>query len=41
MNYIRAICIGDYLIFWFLDPSQISQLKSPPNINRFTVHISH
>ena len=36
MNLIKAICIGGYLIWRFLCPSQIHQLKSPPNINRFT-----
>ena len=40
MNLIQAICIGGYLIWQFPGPSQIHQLKSPPNINRFTVHIS-
>ena len=33
----KTICIGGYLIWRFLGPSQIHQLKSPPNINRFTV----
>ena len=37
MSLIKPICIGGYLIWRFLGPSQISQLKSPPNINRFTV----
>ena len=36
MSLIKPICIGRYLIWRFLGPSQISQLKSP-NINRFTV----
>ena len=31
--------VGGYLIWTFLGPSQIGQLKSPPNINRFTVSI--
>ena len=30
--------MGGYLIWRFLGPSQIHQLKSPPNINRFTVY---
>ena len=37
MKLIKVICIGGYLIWRFLGPSQIHQLKSPPNINRFTV----
>ena len=36
-SLIHAICIGGYLIWRFLGSSQISQFKSPPNINRFTV----
>ena len=32
INLIKAICIGGYLIWQFLGPSQIHQLKSPPNI---------
>ena len=38
MSLIKAICIGSYLIWRFLGPSQISQFKSQPNINRFTVY---
>ena len=37
MSLIRAIYIGGYLIWRFLGHRQISQPKSPPNINRFTV----
>ena len=37
MSLIKAKCIGGYLIWQFIGPSQISQLKTPPNINRFTV----
>ena len=37
MKLIKVICIGGYLIWRFSGPSQIHQLKSPPNINRFTV----
>ena len=36
-SLIEVICIGGYLIWRFLGFSQISQFKSPPNINRFTV----
>ena len=38
MNLMKAICIGGYLIWQFFGPSQIHQIKSPPNINRFTVY---
>ena len=31
------ICIGGYFIWRFLSSCQISQFKSPPNINYFTV----
>ena len=34
----KAMCNGGYLIWRFSGPSQISQLKSPPNMNRFTVY---
>ena len=37
MSLIEAICIGGYLIWRFLGSSQISQFKSPPNINGFAV----
>ena len=37
MSIIKVICISGYLIWRFLGSRQISQLKSPPNINRFTV----
>ena len=37
MKLMQAICIGGDLIRRFLGPSQIHQLKSPPNINCFTV----
>ena len=38
MGLIKAICIGGYLIWQIL---ALSQLKSPPNINRFTVYLRH
>ena len=37
MSLITETYVGGYLMWTFLGPSQISQLKSPPNINRFTV----
>ena len=37
MNLIKLICIGYYLIWGFLGPSQISQIKYPLNITHFTV----
>ena len=37
-SLFKAICIGGCLIWWFFGPSRIHQLKSPPNINRFTVY---
>ena len=37
LNCIRSICISGYIIWQVLGPSQISQLKSPPNINPFTI----
>ena len=41
LSLIKAICIGFYLIWRILIPSQICQLKSLPNINSFSVIFCH
>ena len=37
ISLMKTMYISGYLIWWFLGPSQISQLKSLPNINHFTL----